>query len=222
MAGLYGSERHLLRYLGYHRAELSRRVQETLGADDTRWLDFAFHPSAGDRELKGLEFLDPAEASAQHEWARWWPQTGNVPNWDAVAKVRFEGGWEWLLLEAKAHPGEMKSDCRASEKGGRPEIRAALSAARGWLEVEEPTGDWLRTYYQHANRLATVAFLTREGVPTRLMNLYFTGDSRPGIVSPQAPAEWEPALATMEAYLGIAASEAVRRVSSRLFLPVNG
>ncbi len=59
----YGSEWHLLRYLGYHRALLSQKVGEALGAGSVEWLDFPFAkdgaPLQDDREFRGLEFLSP-------------------------------------------------------------------------------------------------------------------------------------------------------------------
>jgi hypothetical protein len=49
---------------------------------------FAIHHDFGgekklDREWKGLEFLDSA-SDVKSAWVKFWPQSGNVPNWDAV------------------------------------------------------------------------------------------------------------------------------------------
>jgi hypothetical protein len=41
----YGSECHLLRYLGRHRALLDRRILEVTRADTIAWLDHPFDPS---------------------------------------------------------------------------------------------------------------------------------------------------------------------------------
>ncbi|QNN21778.1 hypothetical protein HED60_05660 [Planctomycetales bacterium ZRK34] len=87
----YGSEFHLLRYLGNHRGVLNRAIQ-TLMPDVKRieWLDFPFAPKAehGDREFKGVEFL-PEDDPVRKAWSNFWPAghawgKGNPPNWDAV------------------------------------------------------------------------------------------------------------------------------------------
>lgn len=53
----YGSECHLLRYLGRHRAFLDQRVLEVTGATAIEWLDYPFDRSRTwqDGECKGLD-----------------------------------------------------------------------------------------------------------------------------------------------------------------------
>jgi len=41
----YGSEYHLLRYLGYHRGALKKWVDEATGGELINWLDFPFSAS---------------------------------------------------------------------------------------------------------------------------------------------------------------------------------
>lgn len=55
----YGSEWHLLRYLGYRREALNKRVVERVGGDHVSWLDFPFNCGRPllDDEWKGLSFL---------------------------------------------------------------------------------------------------------------------------------------------------------------------
>src|SRR5687767_942310 len=83
----YGSECHLLRYLGRHRDELNRRVSAVTGATSISWLDSPYDPEKTwlDGEWKGLDFL-PANEQAKKVWPTYWPQTGNQPNWDAVGR----------------------------------------------------------------------------------------------------------------------------------------
>src|SRR5208283_661004 len=127
----YGSEFHLLRYLGYHRHELNREVEKTTGGRVTEWLDFAFGGEGKpDREWKGVDFVDPA-SGVKSAWLEFWPQSGNVPNWDAVGRLKSDSGTEYLLVEAKAHVEELQSNCSAKEarrKGGLDKIREALKA----------------------------------------------------------------------------------------------
>lgn len=57
----YGSEWHLLRYLGYHRAYFSEEIVHIVGGQAVEWLDFPFSsanaPLQDDREFVGLEFI---------------------------------------------------------------------------------------------------------------------------------------------------------------------
>ena len=91
-----------------------------------------------------------------------WPPGG--PQWDGLA-VCSSGAL--ILIEAKAHAGELSSRCQASPTS-RARIQAALGetaavAARGWSEA------WLDGYYQYANRLAHLYLLrVLNGLPARL------------------------------------------------------
>src|SRR5690348_14631823 len=87
----YGSEFHLLRYLGRHRHCLNRRIEEKSGGKVRDWLDFAFAGDGGDTEWKGVDFLEAGSAMIS-AWKRFWPQTGNVPNWDAVGLLDSDSG----------------------------------------------------------------------------------------------------------------------------------
>src|SRR5690349_2952904 len=108
----YGSEYHLLRYLGRHRETLNRKIRQATGADDIYWLDNSFDSSGRfrDREWTGLDFLSNS-SNVLAEWSRFWPQRGNPPNWDAIGKLIYPGREEWLLVEGKANEKELKSPC---------------------------------------------------------------------------------------------------------------
>jgi hypothetical protein len=85
----YGSEWHLLRYLGYHRTLLDQQVLESTRASRVDWLDFGFRGPKSkwrDSEIKGLDFLSPDDP-IRKAWADVWPQRGNAPNWDAVGRI---------------------------------------------------------------------------------------------------------------------------------------
>ena len=118
MGNGYGSEFHLLRYLGYHRHDLNRAVEKETGGRVSEWLDFAFGGEERlDREWKGVDFVDSA-SDIKSAWMKFWPQTGNVPNWDAVGRLELNSGVEYLLVEAKAHVEELQSSCSASRTAG--------------------------------------------------------------------------------------------------------
>lgn len=146
MALGYGSEWHMLRYLGRYRSVLDTEVRAATGASDVRWLDWNSTPSDVDTEWKGISFLpEEVRGAIADEWARWWPQRGNPHNWDAVALL---DGREWLLVEAKAHLGEVATSCTAVPGDGRDKIVRACAATRDALGAQG--ADWLTGFYQMA------------------------------------------------------------------------
>lgn len=84
----YGSECHLLMFLGRHRQLFNKEILKVIGQDnDIEWLDFEFNNSAmwPDSEHNGLAFLDNVKYDhVLNQWKNFWPQKGNAPNWDAV------------------------------------------------------------------------------------------------------------------------------------------
>ncbi len=208
MAGIgpgYGSECHLLRYLGRHRALLDRAVLTATGAAGVEWLDFPFDASRdwGDGEWKGLEFLAP-DSPARKAWSEAWPARGNPPNWDAVARIEHDSGPEWLLVEAKANAEELASTCAASDAGGRALIAATLARTKAALGVDAGR-DWLAGHYQYANRMAVLHLLVATGEEARLLFIYFTGDRHPTATCPADEAEWESFLGAQAAHIGLPA-----------------
>ncbi len=185
----YGSEWHLLRYLGRHRAELSADVRSVARATSIEWLDFDFSGVAdadhnhGDLELTGVEFL-PTDHPARAAWREFWPQRGSVQNWDAVGWLQYPDRREWLLLEAKANVEELRSASGAKHPGSVSKIGQALEATKLAMGVD-PARDWTQPYYQYANRLAFMHFLSKQGVAARMCFLYFTGDAAPGRTCPR-------------------------------------
>jgi len=220
----YGSEWHLLRMLGYHRDHLTRAVEITLGATDLRWLDFPFNArrKSLDDEWKGVNFI--RDDSLQQSWHGFWPQTGNLPNWDAVGSVAINGTQEWLLVEAKGHLGEIKSTCKAQIQGGRLQIVEALRQTMDAAGADVPVANWLRPYYQFANRLAALNFLRSHGIGARLLFIYFVRDKRPhdSSICPAVAEEWEPELRLMYNHLGLTGESEIERRVHKLFLNVDG
>lgn len=230
----YGSEWHVLYYRGRHRDALNQAVVKETGAAAVEWLD---HCPAGDdglkdAEWKGVDFLFCQEAASppdysylRSEWASFWPQSGNPPNWDAIGVLRSRGQSEWLLVEAKAHAGEMqtKDGCKASS-ASLSQITSSLTAVGADLGVTN-TKPWTGPYYQYANRLAMLWFLLKHGVPARLLYVYFTGECHGNWTCPATPDEWAPHLKAQDKALGldpVAPPAMVRDRVHKLFLPVRG
>jgi len=224
----YGSEFHLLRYLGYHRHDLNRAVEQKTGGRVIEWLDFAFGGKGKpDREWTGVDFVD-SESDVKSAWLKFWPQSGNVPNWDAVGRLESNSGTEYLLVEAKAHVEELQSSCGASEKGGMDVIRKALI---GTIKTNSYTADvdeWLSPYYQYANRLAHLHFLLQHNIPARLVFIYFFGDNGGGKTlsngkppkCPKNEQEWCASLRNMHNHLHLNGQSELEKHVHNLFLRV--
>jgi len=219
----YGSEWHLLRYLGRHREELNRGIIKAAGAGTrVEWLDFDYTGirKQPDAELKGLDFLaGPKYRKVRSKWREFWPP-GGKPNWDAVGWLYRSGGKDLLLVEAKAHVNELESTCQAKSEASRRQINRALDDTKEYLGAREKAV-WTEKFFQYANRLATLYFLNVHGVPSRLILVYFVGDVFPGGTrGPKKPATWREALRKQDRYLGIPRSHPLKGLIHKLFLPV--
>lgn len=200
----YGSEFHLQRMLTADRARLEHAILREVGDVGTvEWLPFASRGD-GQREWRGMEFLpDHAHRDA---WKQFWPTKGNPPNWDAVGRLhlRETGTFEWLLVEAKARAGELESPACGAKGESRAQIETALDRTRRHYRIETDKS-WSSTYYQIANRLASLYFLNEIArAPARMLFVYFTGDRFPdGSQCPATAAEWGPYLSRAQEALGL-------------------
>jgi hypothetical protein len=207
----YGSEWQLRTYLDSDPATLNESVHAATGGHVEEWL------RRDAREWKGLDFL-PSDSSARQAWPKFWPQSGNVQNWDAVGRLRVKQESRWLLVEAKAHLGEIETRCVARNSESRRMISSALESTKAAIGVPR-SADWLSTYYQYANRLAVLHFLDVHGVAAHLLFVYFLGDRNPGANCPERPEDWETALKTMYAHLGLSGTSTVEARTHSVFLP---
>ncbi len=196
----YGSEFQLLRFLGHHRNELNQQIQKALGTKSTiEWLDFPYDSKkkSGDSEYVGLEFLknETNYKSIKENWKKIWPSANNAQNWDAIAKI----GTRWLLIEAKAHKNEVYSDCKAS-KSSNEMIFESMAQVQKDNNIKA-SNDWLKNYYQKANRLLFTHFLEMNDIKSSLIYVYFiNGYLDKGIKS---KAEWKEIIKEEDTYLGI-------------------
>lgn len=229
MGNGYGSEFHLLRYLGYHRNELNRKVTEKTGGKVIEWCDFGFGGDEKfDSERSGVDFLG-STSNVKSAYLNFWPQTGNVPNWDAVGLLGSDLGNELLLVEAKAHVEELRSSCAAKKAGGLGMIRKALEATIEAIGFDAKVEDWLSPYYQYANRLAHLHFLLQNEVLARLVFIYFCGDNWRGNklrngkppVCPKDESEWSAPLNEMYDHLGLHDRSKLEERVHKVFLDVS-
>ncbi len=215
--------------MGRHRNLLNRLVAQELKLDKTsiEWLDFHFDSKEKwpDAELTGLEFLPNTKIydSVRSEWDERWPHPrrgksrpnqGNQ-NWDAVGVVRAGKTEEWIIVEAKAELKELKSSCGAESTKSKEQIRAELVRAREYLRIETES-DWMKNYYQFANRLAILSFLHSQGVQARLLFIYFCGDiTNNSRKCPKTRNEWQQAIRMQSDYIGKSRTKKSPVVSTR-------
>ena len=224
----YGSEWHLLRFLGYHRDTFSRQVRAEIGGEELSWLDFKFshkNKACGrDTEYNGLDFI--TDQDVLRNWYAFWPTTGQAQNWDAVGRLRLaDGTEEWLLVEAKAHTREIKGNgCSATSPRSIEKIEKALAETKAAFGASStPLEDWMGPYYQYANRLAALYFLMeayQPALPARLLFIYFLGDKHKNQDCPRTKDEWKPSIDKMESALGIDHGSPLFGRVHNLFLPV--
>ena len=102
-----------------------------------------------------------------------WPANG--PQWDGLATVEVAAGRAVLLIEAKAHPAEVRSSCSAKDPQSLTAIRRSLEEVRTYMGAQDC--DWTRGAYQLANRLAYLYFLqVKCRITTFLVLLNFVND----------------------------------------------
>ncbi len=220
----YGSECHLMRWMGRHRRAFDVHLLQALGSGSSiDWLDFDFAPKTKpmqDAELTALDFLD-GRPQLQAAWAGFWPRTGTPINWDAVGWLTGSGPPELLLVEAKANLQELRSST-GSKGAGRALINASLDQVKQGLGVPA-SADWLNGYYQHANRIAVLWFLLQHGIPARLVNIYFVGDQGGTTrTCPTAASGWHTALDSRLRHLALPQKNQLARRIHTVFLDVAG
>lgn len=119
------------------------------------------------------------------------------PQWDALGRTSERGV---ILVEAKAHVGELVSRREAVSPASIAKIEAAFDATRKAMGARK-SDEWMTRYYQYANRLAHLHFLRAHGVDAQLTLVCFVGDSEmPG---PNGGADFEHAVSEMRRSLGI-------------------
>jgi hypothetical protein len=227
MNASYGSELHLLRMLGRHRAYFDAKVRAATGADAIEWRDF---PSGDmrrdrkgniiwDREWQRLDFL-PDDIETKKAWGRAWPTQGEGHNWDAIGQIDCKGSREWLLVEAKANVQELRSSCGAKDKKSLKLIQRTLDNTKTALGVPECC-DWTKRYYQYCNRLAALQFINSAGLAARLLFVYFYGDiGGKRRTCPTSKADWERALGDLDAHVALPIDHGLRERVYKLFIDV--
>ena len=134
-------------------------------------------------------FLPAGDQARLRDWWLAVNRRANTPNWDLASTCRVEGKRGLLLVEAKAHTGEL-SDAGTGSKNAR-NVRSIGAAIRGANEALASItgGDWNLSkdhHYQVSNRFAWSWKLASLRIPVVLVYLGFLhademqeGDNRP-------------------------------------------
>ena len=225
----YGSTWHLLRSLGFHRDRFNAILTQATGARNIAWLDFPAYVGSQtypkempilEGEWRALDFLGPFHP-LRTAYESFWPKSGTPPNWDAVGEATFDAQREWLLVEAKAHTGEIsKTGTGATKQSSIAMIRRAFESTRTALNAAATVDDWLNGYYQYANRLATLYYLNHGGVPARLFFVYFCGDTYRNHDCPADESGWRARLIEVRQSLGLSGNSEIEKRVHEVFVPV--
>jgi hypothetical protein len=158
-------------------------------AVDERWGSLEEGVLAGIHKAQSIEWCSPLKADDYAEYRDgaflqrvgmsrlqsaledFWPTRG--PQWDALG-VTDRG--DVLLVEAKAHVGEMCSPGTAAGAASRRRIEAQLAGTAEWLGARPERAPWTGFFYQLGNRLAHLHFLREQGVPAYLVLVNFLND----------------------------------------------
>ena len=190
----YGSEFQLMRFLGHHREELDKLIQEASGrSEQVYWFDFPYDENrlSGDGECKGIECFKELDNydTIKKKWVEFWPQRGTAMNWDGIFKI----GDTWFFVEAKAHKEESFQWCSAEAEESRETINTAFSKTQQWLKADT-SKDWIITNcYQLANRLAFMYFCHQCGIEAKLLYIGFINGYRQKKDEIHSVEEWVPA-----------------------------
>lgn len=176
------------------------------------------------RNEKFIEYRDGAAltklgiAELKRPLEDFWPLRG--PCWDGLARTADS---DYLLVEAKAHIGEMVSSGSRASEGPKAKIIQSLRQVQREIAPGADEVDWSGTFYQYANRLAHLHFLRQQnGVKAHLVFVYFLNAPDVGGVSggPSTKDEYIGATKVIEHYLGIRNSK-ISRYIHKIFVDVN-
>jgi hypothetical protein len=219
----YGSEHHLRTLMASRNHNFELSLLNLIRADPSSRINW--HPNyqaMNGLEIRGVDFLPDTFAV---NWKAYWPDPRawasldrpGIHNWDGIGTISDARDTEWLLLEAKAHLGELQNSpkCGAGESS-RALIKRAFQKTRfamgltDSIEADVPESWFCAGGYQIANRLAALNFLLFQSPVqnAHLIFIYFVGARFPGITCPRDESEWRGVLQAKYADMGISAEHA--------------
>jgi len=194
--GERGSLKWIQRAVNCHRDVFNQKIAASLR--ETGSIDWK-SPLIDDdfAEYRDGAFLDRiGHSNLRGKLSCYWPSGG--PQWDALATTT---SGNVLLVEAKAHIGEICSSGSKSSGPSRLKIENALAATASYMGAKNPKAPWIETFYQLANRFAHLYFLRENKVKASLILVNFILDEE--MEGPQSPAEWRAAYKIVSHVMGI-------------------
>ncbi|AWG22909.1 hypothetical protein FFWV33_15935 [Flavobacterium faecale] len=113
---------------------------------------------------------------------KWWLYKGSAaPKWDLISTCTINGKRGILLVEAKAHKGELKNDKKNIKKEATTDSKKnheqiALAIAEANTHIKGDIADIALSRdscYQFSNRVAHAWWLANQGIPVVLLYLGF-------------------------------------------------
>jgi len=225
----YGSEYQLLRFLGHHRQELEEYILKNTKINENllyhmEWLDYPKDEGRKslDGEHKGIDFLPTTlKNKILNNWKKYWPK--GAQNWDAILyftpiipNSKLED--QWIIVEAKAHLKELESDSGVKDKKSKEQIEKAFEATQKRFNIKTQN-NWLKKYYQLANRLAFINFMLDNDIQCSLLNIYFINgwnkDPKKNVLKIE---DWKKAIEAEYTHLGINNNNEAKKYISEIFV----
>jgi hypothetical protein len=188
------SRKHILDWIS--RASFRDTLNALLGSSGVTVDRQDIHRPVGHRDGVEFELADFCWCFRPrwrvHECLRsWWlpppalSQHARTPVWDLISTCTIQGREGLLLVEAKAHEGELDWKGKRLDVGANGQVRARHERVRAAVgdishSLTAVCGGKVRldleSHYQLAVRVAWAAFLASKGIPVALLYLGFTGD----------------------------------------------
>lgn len=201
--GLRGSLKWIQRAINEGAPSLQALLQERVpNLGDIDWRS----PRAGDEhaEYRDRSFLKRIDRDdLAPALAAFWPARG--PQWDALGVT---GTGKVLLVEAKAHVGELCSTGTQAGEASRVRISTALTDVAFSIGAKT-LAPWTDVFYQLANRISHRWFLRRQGADAWLLLIDFVGDS--DVSGPSSSEAWDAAYSMANYVLGLPKRHALSR-----------
>jgi hypothetical protein len=213
--GEKGSLKWIQRAVGENWPALNDPIHARLGAN--RRIDWR-SPLEKDnfaeyRDAAFLKLLDLDRLAGP--LAEFWPARG--PQWDALG---LSDKNEVLLVEAKAHVGEMCSPSTGAGTASRARIVERLATTAERLGARTSHAEWADNFYQLANRLCHLQFLRDHDVPAFLVLVNFLNDR--DMNGPTSRETWDAAYQVAYHAMGLKARHALSPYIIEVFPDVAG
>ena len=140
------------------------------------WMPRGFAEPRESKLVDAPSFLSDERREAITAWWLAVRERANTPNWDIASTATIDGTEGLLLVEAKAHTAEIKTDGKAA--GGRAENHSHIGSAcrEASAALNSVLPGWnlsIGSHYQLCNRFAWAWKLASLGIPVVLVYLGF-------------------------------------------------